>query len=136
MTASLTKARVVQQILATGQSVFVHLDGEHAGAILPAHLKNSPHVVLQIGHDLPIPIPDLRLDECGVVATLSFRREAFTCAWPWTAVFAVVDEDGNGAVWQECAPACVVRAGGFARADESAVRPVHRSERSYLRRVK
>ena len=48
----------------------------------PARVSSSaepagePHLVLQYGHDLPIPIPDLEVDDYGVRATLSFSRTA------------------------------------------------------------
>ena len=48
---------------------------------------------------MPVPIPDLRVDEEGVFGTLSFKGVPFTCFVPWRSVFALVGEDGKGMVW-------------------------------------
>lgn len=53
---------------------------------------------------MAIPIPDLCVDEDGVLATLSFQRSPFTCWIPWDAVFAVVSDDGKGMMWPENLP--------------------------------
>ena len=71
---------------------------------VPGWLRGQPQVVLQIGLDLPIPIPDLRVDDGGIQGTLSFNRSPFTCHVPWPAVFAVVGENGRGMVWPESMP--------------------------------
>ena len=61
-------------------------------------------MVLQVGLDMPVPIPDLRVDDSGVYATLSFQRTPFTCMVPWEAVFALVGDDGKGMVWPDDLP--------------------------------
>lgn len=61
--------------------------------------------MLQVGLDMPVPIPDLRVDEEGVFGTLSFKGVPFTCFVPWRAVFALVGEDGKGMVWSSEMPA-------------------------------
>lgn len=53
---------------------------------------------------MAIPIPDLRVDDDGVFATLSFQRSPYTCWIPWDAVFAVVSDDGKGMMWPENLP--------------------------------
>ncbi len=52
----------------------LHLDARRPGVIVPTHLRGEAHLVLQYGHDLPISIPDLEVDDYGVRATLSFSR--------------------------------------------------------------
>lgn len=54
---------------------------------------------------MPVPIPDLRIDEEGVFGTLSFKGVPFTCFVPWAGVFALVGEDGKGMVWSTEMPA-------------------------------
>jgi len=121
-------------------------------------------VVLQVGLDMPVPIPDLRVDEEGVFGTLSFKGVPFTCFVPWRAVFALVGEDGKGMVWSSEMPsevagelqrearrtlgpaAPLVHLDGFRRTREqkrSSVPPRRKSDRppswdrpSYLRVVK
>lgn len=70
-------------------------------------------MVLQVGLDMPVPIPDLRVDEEGVFGTLSFKGVPFTCFVPWRSVFALVGEDGKGMVWSADMPSEV--AGELAR---------------------
>ena len=71
---------------------------------MPAWLSHQPQLVLQVGFDMLIPIPDLRVDDEGVLGTLSFSRMPFTCFVPWDAVFALVGDDGRGMVWPESMP--------------------------------
>ena len=52
----------------------LHIDARRPGVIVPTSFRREAHLVLQYGHDLPIPIPDLEVDEYGVRATLSFSR--------------------------------------------------------------
>src|SRR3954463_6843697 len=53
---------------------------------------------------MPVPIPDLRLDEESMSCTLSFNRSPFYCVVPWSSVFAMVGEDGRGMVWPDDVP--------------------------------
>lgn len=85
-------------------SVFVHLDPRSDDVIVPAGFKREPRLVLQIGHNMAVPIPDLTVGEDGWSGTLSFRRVPFRCVVPWTAVFAMVGQDGQGVVWPDDVP--------------------------------
>lgn len=85
----------------------LHLDARREGVVVPAHLKGEPHLVLQYGHDLPIPIPDLHVDEYGVSATLSFEWTPRATVVPWSAVYVVTAADGRGVLYQEDIPSDV-----------------------------
>ena len=82
----------------------LHLDARRPGVIVPEQLRGEPHLVLQYGHDLPIPIPDLEVDEYGVHATLSFSRAAHRTVVPWSAVYVVACDDGRGVLYSEDVP--------------------------------
>jgi stringent starvation protein B len=82
----------------------LHLDARRPGVVVPAHLKSEAHLVLQYGHDLPIPIPDLVIDEEGVTATLSFSRTPHRTVVPWSAVYVVASDDGRGVLYHEDIP--------------------------------
>lgn len=97
------KKDVARALLLKG-SVFVHLDPRREGVSVPCEFLKQPQLVLQIGLDLPLPIPDLRVDRTGVHGTLSFQRMPFRCTVPWDAVFAVVGDDGRGMVWPTSMP--------------------------------
>src|SRR6202022_5111453 len=76
---------------------------------VPPWFKKNPQLVLQVGLSMPVPIPDLRLDDDGLSCTLSFNRAPFFCVVPWTSVFAMVGDDGRGMVWPDDVPAEVAR---------------------------
>ncbi len=90
-------------------SVFVHLDPRGVGVVVPMHFKKQPRLVLQIGLNMAVPIPDLRLDDQGLSCTLSFNRSLFHCVVPWSGIFALVGEDGRGMVWPEDVPQEIAR---------------------------
>jgi stringent starvation protein B len=85
-------------------SVFVHLDPRREGAKVPGWLKRQPQLVLQIGLNMAVNIPDLDIGEDALCCTLSFNRSPFFCRVPWTAVFGLVGEDGRGRIWPEDVP--------------------------------
>src|SRR6185503_3225816 len=99
----------------------LHLDARRAGVVVPVHLKGEGHLVLQYGRNLPIPIPDLQVDESGVSATLSFARAPHQTVVPWSAVYVIASEDGRGVLYNEDIPrdVSVIAAG----ADTSAGQP-------------
>src|SRR6185503_3562530 len=82
----------------------LHLDARRPGVVVPEQLHGEPHLVLQYGHDLPIPIPDLEVDDYGVHATLSFSRAAHRTVVPWSAVYVVACDDGRGVLYSEDVP--------------------------------
>jgi hypothetical protein len=102
--SSLPNKKDVARALLLKGTVFVHLDPRSDSVAVPAWLKRQPQLVLQVGLDMPVPIPDLRVDDSGVIGTLSFSRTSFTCVVPWDAVFAVVGDDGRGMVWPASMP--------------------------------
>jgi stringent starvation protein B len=110
------KREVATALLGKG-SLFVHLDPRAVGVEVPDWLKQQPQLVLQVGLQMLIPIPDLRVDADGVFGTLSFSRHPFACYVPWDAVFALVGDDGRGMVWPESMPAEIA-----AEVDREAVR--------------
>jgi stringent starvation protein B len=85
----------------------LHLDARQAGVSVPDSFRGEAHLVLQYGHDLPIPIPDLEVDDFGVRATLSFSRMAHLTMVPWSAVYAVACVDGRGVLYPEDVPSDV-----------------------------
>ena len=85
-------------------SVFVHLDPRGETVVVPPWLKKQPQLVLQIGLNMAVKIPDLEVGEEAVCCTLSFSRRPHYCYVPWGAVYALVGEDGRGMVWPEDIP--------------------------------
>ncbi|MES1206909.1 MAG: ClpXP protease specificity-enhancing factor SspB [Pseudomonadota bacterium] len=85
----------------------LHLDARRTGVLVPESFRLEAHLILQYGHDLPIPIPDLDIDQDGVRATLSFSRNAHSTFIPWSAVYAVTGADGRGVLFAEDVPSDV-----------------------------
>jgi len=94
--------------LLEGPSMFVHLDPRRPGVLVPPRFRDKPQLVLQIGLNMFVPIPDLKCDDEGITCTLSFDRAPFWCRMPWSAVYALVGEDGRGMMWPNDIPPEVV----------------------------
>lgn len=92
------KKEQLQKLLERG-NVFLHLDPRAEGVVVPAWHAQKPQLVLQLGLHFAVPIPDLKVDDRGVRCTLSFNRSPFFCDMPWTAIYAMVAEDGQVTVW-------------------------------------
>lgn len=88
--------------------VWVHFDARKAGVEVPEGFGDNPRLVLQYGYDMPVPIPDLTVDEDGIRATLSFQRVPCPTFVPWSAVYILACTDGRGVVYVEDVPKEVV----------------------------
>jgi stringent starvation protein B len=85
-------------------SVFVHIDPRPEEVRVPPWFKRQAQLVLQIGLNMPVPIPDLDVSDHGLSCTLSFNRSPFHCQIPWPSVYALVGESGRGMVWPDDVP--------------------------------
>jgi stringent starvation protein B len=100
----LPSKKEVALALLESSSVFVHLDPRRDGVVVPKGFTRQPQLVLQIGLNMAVPIRDLDVGDDGITCTLSFSRTPFWCSLPWTAIFALVSEDGRGGIWPEDVP--------------------------------
>ena len=98
------KPEVALALLQTAASVYVHLDPRSDSVLVPAWFKTQPQLVLQIGLNLAVPIPDLDVGRESISCTLSFNRRAEFCRIPWEAIYGLVGEDGRGMIWPESVP--------------------------------
>ncbi|MEY4547826.1 MAG: hypothetical protein RL685_4021 [Pseudomonadota bacterium] len=89
-------------------SLFVHLDPRRPGVIVPLAFAKQPQLVLQVGLNMAISIPDLEVGETGISCTLSFNRRPHFCRLPWSAIYALIGQEGGGMVWPEDVPPEVV----------------------------
>lgn len=85
-------------------NVLVHLDPRRPDVVVPAWFKKQPQLALEIGLNMPVPIPDLAVEDEGISCTLSFSRTPFWCRIPWSAVFALVGRDERAMVWPDDVP--------------------------------
>jgi stringent starvation protein B len=84
--------------------VSLHLDARVEGVVVPAPFASQPHLVLQYGRNMPIPIEDLDVTEGGVSASLSFSRVPHRTFIPWSAVYLITCTNGSGMLYQEDIP--------------------------------
>jgi branched-chain amino acid transport system permease protein len=99
------KKEVLHSLLDEGQVVRIILDARREGVQVPARFRGHAQLILEVGHRMQPPIPDLSLDEDAVRCTLSFSKQPFLCVMPWTAIFAVVGKaTGRGQQWAEDIP--------------------------------
>jgi stringent starvation protein B len=94
----------VMLALLSRSSVFIHLDPRLESVRVPPWFKKQPQLVLQVGLNMAVRIPDLEVQDDAVSCTLSFNRSPFFCYVPWKAVFALVGEDGKGMLWPDDIP--------------------------------
>jgi stringent starvation protein B len=85
-------------------TVLVHLDPRGEQVQVPAWFKRQPQLVLQIGLNMPKPIPDLNVDDDGISCTLSFSNAPHYCHLPWSSVYALIGASGRGMVWPDDVP--------------------------------
>lgn len=97
------KQAAVLELLAGG-SAFVVLDPRRPGVEVPEYLRGGPDLVLELGYDMAVPIPDLAVDERGIVATLSFNQAPYRCVIPWASVYVVHDGQARGLQFPEDTP--------------------------------
>ena len=104
------KPEVALALLQTAMSVYVHLDPRPAEVRVPAWFKKQPQLVLQVGLNLAVPIPDLDVGNEALTCTLSFNRKPEYCWIPWSAIYGLVGDDGRGMIWPDSVPAEVAAA--------------------------
>lgn len=128
---SLPPKKEVALLLLQSSTLFVHLDPRRAGVTVPKRFARQPQLVLELGLNLALPIPDLEIDERGISCTLSFDRTPFWCDLPWPSVYAMVGDDGRGMVWPDDVPPELAVSGAQPRPGASAAdRPPRRRRRA------
>jgi hypothetical protein len=98
------KKEVALFLLEEEFSMFIHLDPRRPHVVVPRGFMGQSQLILQVGRRMAIPIPDLTVDDEGISCTLSFNRSPFWCRIPWSAIYALIGEDGRGGVWPEDVP--------------------------------
>ncbi|MDC0749466.1 ClpXP protease specificity-enhancing factor SspB [Polyangium mundeleinium] len=122
--------------LLEGPSMYVHLDPRRSGVLVPKRFLEKSQLVLQIGLNMFIPIPDLKVDDEGISCTLSFDRAPFSCFMPWNAIYALVGEDGRGMMWPtDIPPEVVAQMQAPQQQAKDAQKPVQKKPRPRLAAV-
>lgn len=82
---------LARRLLGEGRPIRMVVDASHGRVVLPTSVRASGHVVLTYGPGLAPPIPDLRIDDEGISATLSFAGVRCATFVPWAAIRATSD---------------------------------------------
>ncbi|MGZ5968596.1 MAG: hypothetical protein ACXWP4_13080, partial [Polyangiales bacterium] len=98
-TSAVSKREVFEKLLRARPSIFVNFDPRNDAVQIPQRLRAQARCVLTYGRKLMTPIPDLRLSDRGISATLLFGEEFERTFVPWVAVFAIVGDDKRGTLW-------------------------------------
>ena len=112
----------------------IHLDARRPGVLVPGHLKNEPHLRLNLSYRFDP--PDLSVGEWGVRCTLSFSGSRFQVAVPWSALFAITSHVTKEPwLFPDDMPPEVLQMGGQEKVDTAAVVAPARPARALLRSV-
>lgn len=104
------KPEVALALLQTASSIYIHLDPRDESVKVPVWFKKQPQLVLQVGLNMAVAIPDLDVGKEAISCTLSFNRRPEFCSIPWASIYGLVGEDGRGMIWPESVPAEVASA--------------------------
>ena len=99
-----SKKQAVLDMLATGTVVSLSLDARCRGVVVPTEYVYQHGLVLQIGMNVLLNIPDLNVDDNGITCTLSFNRRGIWCHIPWAALWAITPSIGPSKLWPESMP--------------------------------
>lgn len=99
-TAAEEKRSAVDAFIRTGAVTRLYLDPRRPDVVVPAHLKASEWLVLDVGLNLPRPIPNLYWAGDCVRGTMSFDGVVFDCWVPYSAVYGVRNQStGELVTW-------------------------------------
>jgi len=100
------KKKRLLELLERGM-VMVHLDARARGVRVPDAHSTNPAMALNLSYRFQI--PDFRVDDKGVFASLSFNQVPHSCTIPWDALYAMRSHvDDTMHVWVEDIPAEIV----------------------------
>jgi stringent starvation protein B len=101
-----SKRQTLLQYLQRGVTM-VHLDARRPGVVVPPQHATDAHLRLNLSYRYSI--PDFRIDERHIQATLSFSGAPFQCILPWESIFGITSHAGDGQVWPEDLPTEVMQ---------------------------
>lgn len=101
MKATQLDKRLVAETILKRSNLYIRLDPRDEDVKVPSWHKKQADLCLQVGYDMPIPIPDLEIDEKGIGGTLSFSRIGIHCFVPWSSIWVLADNDWKGYVFDD-----------------------------------
>jgi hypothetical protein len=106
MSAAKQKKEFFENFVSFGD-VIVVVNTTVSGVTVPPEYSNLTTLKLSIGLEMPVPIPDLKIEDDGITCTLSFNREPYFCVLPWEAIWQMVPliDPKLGIVWKSDIPA-------------------------------
>lgn len=102
---NLQKQKVFSALITTKPSVSVHFNTKTKGVAVPLPLlRSNTASVLSFGHHIPYPTLDLIYNKKGICGSVSLNGNIFKCFLPWDSVYAIVDPQNCGHVWETYMP--------------------------------
>ena len=98
------KKIVLEELLSECDRVMIFVDPRGDYVLVPKECKAKLPLLIALGLNLPIPIPDMILSEDGISATLSFGERFYFCVMPWDSIFGMVKPDNTGPIWPKHIP--------------------------------
>ncbi len=94
------------------KTVFIHFATTEPDVLVPEVFEGRSHLVLEVGHNMPIAIRELRVDDLGIFGYFYFSKHGGfqRCFVPWHRIFTMVGKDGRGYAWKEDMPDDVIAA--------------------------
>ena len=128
-----SKRQTLLQYLQRGVTM-VHLDARRPGVVVPPQHATDAHLRLNLSYRYSI--PDFRIDDRHIQATLSFSGAPFQCVLPWESIFGITSHAGDGQVWPEDLPTEVMQT--LSRPEQPGPQPLiaRAPRRSFLRRAR
>lgn len=138
---AMTDQKTTIEKLLNDEQVLVHLNPQHAGVVIPAHLMDNRTVTLRLSRFFK---GRMSTSSDQITAELLFGTEYFICSIPWTSIWGASSVRGEEFVWTEAAPAEIL---SMVLAHQESSRTLHgssltgrsrstRNGANHLRRVK
>lgn len=95
-----SKRKLFEELLAS-TDVFVQVNPLKEEVELPAKFEEHPSIALKMSNAFNF---QPEVNDKGIVATLKFGEEYFTCVLPWESIWGVYTESGENKIWKEDVP--------------------------------
>lgn len=79
-----TKRETIERLTRAGVTAIM-LDARQPGVDVPSEFRVKDDLILNISHNFDP--PDLRFNDWGISATLSFSGTRYPCRVPWSAIY-------------------------------------------------
>ncbi len=87
-----------------GSTAYVHFDPRYESCLVPTKFKKDAQMILHVGREMAVPIRNLFWNDRSLNGVFSFSGVEFQCIIPMGAIFAIVSDQGAGAMYAKDIP--------------------------------